>query len=271
MFSCAALIPSSDKNELSPFTFIKEYDKYNKKITDVIGIRVTLYFPDDVLLIENKLKRHKMFDHISKDKFSIEEFKPVRCNLVFNIPDDYTRDLNPTNNKHSGFIDSKYEIQLRTVLSEGWHEVEHDLRYKCKEDWENHDDLNRNLNGIYATLETSEFSMLQLFNVLTYRHYKDGKIESMIKNHFRIKFSDGKLDVELEKYLSERKSILKDIYKIPRSKVIDYLINESLSIPLTINNLIYLINSLFIKDEGIEKIAGDFIMNELKKIDLIEK
>ena len=28
----------------------------------------------------------------------------------------------------AALIDNTYEIQLRTVLSEGWHEVEHDLR-----------------------------------------------------------------------------------------------------------------------------------------------
>lgn len=44
--------------------------------------------------------------------------------------------------------DATYEIQFRTTLSEGWHEIDHALRYKCKTDWDKHEDEERAFNGI---------------------------------------------------------------------------------------------------------------------------
>ncbi|MBK7959276.1 MAG: hypothetical protein IPK03_14995 [Bacteroidetes bacterium] len=31
---------------------------------------------------------------------------------------------------NNSLVDSTFEVQLRTILSEGWHEIDHDLRYK---------------------------------------------------------------------------------------------------------------------------------------------
>lgn len=245
---------------------VKNYEIYKKKITDLIGIRITLYFPDDVELIQDILQLQKSYDHISKNEFSIEEFKPVRCNLTFRIPEEYNNDLRYVNESYPELIENTYEIQLRTVLSEGWHEVEHDLRYKCQEDWAPHNDLNRNLNGIYATLETSEFSMLQLFSELTYRHYKSNNIESMIRNHLRIKFSNGNLSAELNSFLIDNKKTLKEIYKTPRNKILKFLLGTNLSIPLTIDNVIYIINYLYIKNEMLNNFAGTYILGELENV-----
>ena len=47
-----------------------------------------------------------------------------------------------------GRIEPTFKIQIRTVFSEGWHEVEHDLRYKCKDDWEGCELYSHTLNGI---------------------------------------------------------------------------------------------------------------------------
>lgn len=90
------------------------------------------------------------------------------------IPDKFSQDMRVAI-KETGYedlIDETYEIQIRTILSEGWHEVEHDLRYKCKEEWNNFQEESRLLNGIYATLESSEWAMLTLFEKLSYSQYK---------------------------------------------------------------------------------------------------
>ncbi|WP_202796549.1 hypothetical protein, partial [Thermophagus xiamenensis] len=60
-------------------------------------------------------------------------------------------------------IDNTFEVQLRTILSEGWHEVDHSLRYKCKDDWKDYPDQERLLNGIYAALETNDSTLKSLF------------------------------------------------------------------------------------------------------------
>jgi putative GTP pyrophosphokinase len=242
----------------------KNYRKENKKITDIIGIRITLYFKDDVDLVYGILKGKSNFDHESTDKPSIDEFKPIRCNLTFILNGSYLNEAKTIISDDIDIIDTKYEIQIRTVLSEGWHEVEHDLRYKSKGNWDGHDDLNRNLNGIFATLETSEFSMLQMFENLSYRHYKDNKIEPLIKTKFRLKLKTEVLNKEIKSLLVSDKILLKKIYRVDRTKLLSEFLNSKISIPLTIDNFILLINHFEVKDDRIRKFESDFVKGEFE-------
>lgn len=240
----------------------KEYRKHNKKITDIIGIRITLYFKDDVDLVYSILKHKQNFDHESTDPHSIDEFKPIRCNLTFNLEGDFFKEAKTIIAEDIDVVDTKYEIQIRTVLSEGWHEVEHDLRYKCKEDWNGHDDLNRNLNGIFATLETSEFSMLQMFNNLSYRHYKESNIEPLIKTKFRIRLKSEKLNSELKSLLIADKELLKKIFRVDRIKFLSAFLNSKIVIPLTIDNLVLLVNHFEINDSRVREFESEFVKGE---------
>lgn len=244
----------------------KDYRKFSKKITDIIGIRITLYFQDDVDIVYKIFKRKLNFDHESIDSHSIDEFKPIRCNLTFNLQDDHLKEANTIIAEDKDVIDTKYEIQIRTVLSEGWHEVEHDLRYKCKEDWKGHDDLNRNLNGIFATLETSEFSMLQIFENLSYRHYKENKIEPLLKTKYRIRLKNEILDKEMKELLSSDKELLKKILRVDRKKFMSKLLDSKITIPLTLVNLVLLINYFEIKDTRLRDFESDFVKSELESI-----
>src|ERR1700749_1078921 len=153
-----------------------------KKIQDVIGIRINLYFADDIEVVYNLFKEKFEFIEETIDKNLETEFKPTRINLIFKIHKKHNRefkDLIPDLR-----IDNTFELQLRTVLSEGWHEVDHDLRYKCEDDWQKHTDLSRMFNGILAAIETNEWSMLQLFNELSYRHYQNSDCEAMLRTKF---------------------------------------------------------------------------------------
>lgn len=252
--------PESIKNKIKK----KEYKKHNKKITDIIGIRITLYFKDDVDLVYNILKDKSNFDHESTDSYSIEEFKPIRCNLTFNMVEDHLKEAQSIISTDLDVVDTKYEIQIRTVLSEGWHEVEHDLRYKCKEDWNGHDDLNRNLNGIFATLETSEFSMLQMFDNLAYRHYKENKIVPLIKTKYRVRLKNEIINEGLKDLIIKDKKLLKKIFRVNRKKFFSNFLNSNITIPLTLENLILLINHFEIKDERIRKFENDFVKDEFE-------
>lgn len=248
----------------------KEYKKNSKKVTDIIGIRITLYFQDDVNLVHDILMKKQNFNHESTDSFSIDEFKPIRCNLTFDLEDEYIKEASMIIDDDIDIIDTKYEIQIRTVLSEGWHEVEHDLRYKCKDDWKGHDDLNRNLNGIFATLETSEFSMLQMFNSLAHRHYKSKNLDALIKTKFRIRLKNNKIQDGIYNLLITENNLLKKLYKVDRIKVLSKLFESNIVLPLTIDNLIYFINYFFIQDDRIQKQASEFVLNELKMLDYAE-
>jgi putative GTP pyrophosphokinase len=242
----------------------KEYKKNGKKITDIIGIRITLYFQDDVDLVHKILKNKNNFDHESTDSFSIDEFKPIRCNLTFNLQEEFIKEAKIIISPDFDTIDTKYEIQIRTVLSEGWHEVEHDLRYKCKDDWNSHDDLNRNLNGIFATLETSEFSMLQMLNSLAHRHYKAKNINALLKIKFRIKFKDNILNSKITELLFADNELLKKIYKIDRIKFLSKFYSSKITLPLTMDNFIFLLNFIEVKDDRLHALANEFVRSELE-------
>ena len=62
------------------------------------------------------------------------------------------------------------------------------MRYKHKEEWDQHYELSRELNGIYATLEICDRSMVNLLERLAYRNYKSMQIEAMIRNKFPAPF-----------------------------------------------------------------------------------
>src|SRR5690606_280477 len=107
-------------------------------------------------------------------------------------------------NTNSDFelIDNTFEIQFRTTLSEGWHEVDHLMRYKCKSDWQELTSESRMLNGIYATLETNDQALKALFDDISYHHYKAKQWEAMLRNKLRLRFSLNKRDEEIIQHLN---------------------------------------------------------------------
>ncbi|MDZ2608968.1 RelA/SpoT domain-containing protein [Klebsiella variicola] len=229
--------------------------KYNcmKKIQDIVGVRIALYFIDDIEILKNALV--KKFIFIEKDsqidKPAIETFSAIRCNLIFKLPDSYN---------FSSFvpesllevIDDTFELQIRTVLSEGWHEVDHDLRYKCKSDWVGLDKENRAFNGVYATLETSEWTLLKLFDELAYTHYKNKNIKAMLINKFRLKLKPSAKDDEVIHYLINNPKLIKPMYRYEREKMI---LNLSLrpKLPLNLANLVFIMNLDSINDIGLSE------------------
>ena len=208
----------------------KGIDYYNGKtkfIRDIIGIRVILYFSDDVSIVRACLE--DMFELIEHTVDENEEtrFAPTRVNLIFRLKRELLKEFaDVTNDK---IIDSTFEVQLRTILSEGWHEVDHDLRYKCNDDWIENSDIARNFNGILATLETSEYAILRLFEQLSYRHYRSKNITAMLRTKFRLRFIDELISIEIRNQLNEK--LVKDIFKLDRVDVIKFLLKVNLIIP----------------------------------------
>jgi len=240
----------------------KNYREENKKITDLIGIRVTLYFHDDVDIVYRYLKSLRNFNHESTDNPKISEFQPIRCNLTFDFLESDLPEVLSIIDTDTDVIATTYEVQLRTVLSEGWHEVEHDLRYKCKEDWDGHDDLSRNMNGIYATLETSEHSMLHLFNELSHRHYSKKNIEGLLKTQFRIRVS-GQLSEEVRNYINGNSEVLKKFHRINRKKLIERILNSKYRLPITLENLVFVCNHLYVESAELNELGDKFIIDEI--------
>lgn len=223
----------------------KEPGKYSiggKMIQDVIGVRVALYFPDDISIVKSILEsRFKLNSSASTiDTPGSDQFSVTRYNLVFHLPIELAENFKRINKDTP--LDATFEVQLRSILSEGWHEVEHDLRYKAKNDWNGHDDLSRVLNGIVAILETSEWSMGKLFDELAHRHYKAKNWNGMLPSLLRMRLR-GSISQEIADALNTNAAAAKDLSRIDRAKLLKSLSRTKPKIPVTADNVIFVWNS----------------------------
>jgi ppGpp synthetase/RelA/SpoT-type nucleotidyltranferase len=231
----------------------KTYSIDTELMQDLVGFRITTYFSDDVKIVVDLCE--KVFGKVELiyDEPSSEVFKPLRKNMICRMPTYETsvfEEMKP-NNPQYGLIDNTFEIQFRTTLSEGWHEVDHLMRYKCKPDWECLTTESRMLNGIYATLETNDQALKALFDDISYQHYKSKKWEAMLRNKLRLRFLLKELDTEIISYLDTNIEVGKKIFKLNRNKMLNTYINSTLAFPITFDNWLYFINYCFLKDEFI--------------------
>lgn len=229
----------------------EEYRRKNKKMQDLLALRITLYFTDDVEIVHNYLRSQSNFDSESVDEAEVDKFCPKRLNLVMRVPEKLQQDMNAAKKEsdYEDLIDDTYEVQIRTILSEGWHEVEHDLRYKCKEEWDEFKEESRLLNGIYATLENSEWSMLTLFDRLSYSQYKNKAWSSMLRNKMRVRFADKGLSEDLCNYLLDNNDTAKLLYRANRTEILKLVMEKNFSYPLTYDTVLHLINHIIVKDK----------------------
>lgn len=229
----------------------EEYRRKNKKMQDLLALRITLYFTDDVEIVHNYLRSQSNFDSESVDEAEVDKFCPKRLNLIMRVPDKLQQDMNAARKEsdYEDLIDDTYEVQIRTILSEGWHEVEHDLRYKCKEEWDEFKEESRLLNGIYATLESSEWSMLTLFDRLSYSQYKNKAWSSMLRNKMRVRFADKGLSEDLCNYLLDNNDTAKLLYRANRTEILKLVMDKNFSYPLTYDTVLHLINHIIVKDK----------------------
>lgn len=239
-----------------------KYSADGKKIQDLFGVRVALYFPEDVLVSQQVISNLFKLIEETVDNIESSSFSAVRCNYVYELPDELISESAAL--KKNDLIDATFEIQFRTVLSEGWHEVEHDLRYKCSDDWVGQNDLDRALNGIYASLETSDWGMTKVFDELAYRHYKEKNWGAMLRNKFRLRTGNG-LKESVCALLNEDNGLGKKLYRAERSNVLKKIASTKISVPINLNNLVFLINHFFIKSPELIKLTPQPILQSLNE------
>ena len=229
-----------------------KYSPGVRLIQDAIGIRVALYFQEDVNIVADLLSSH--FEIIPEsttiDSHGTDQFAVTRHNLVLRIPSEYHSDMSRCIGSRP--IDFTCEVQLRSILSEGWHEVDHDLRYKSKSSWDGQDDLSRALNGILATLETAEWSMHRIFDDLAYRHYKSKNWSLMLHAKLRLRVAPT-LSNEILNLLNIDANFAKDIFRTNRKKVIKKITSMSPSVPISLDNIVYVWN--YISSRNAEALA----------------
>lgn len=228
---------------------VKYAEKKKKtKLQDMIGIRVVLYFQDDV---DALALYYSVGDVVKKaiDEYDTSTFRPQRLNITMRIPEHMAEDfMSALPEQFKDQIDMTYELQIRTIFSEGWHEVEHDLRYKCKEDWVGYESHSRTLNGVIATLETAEWNMKALFNDMARCNLHRSNYTAMMRNKMRLKIKGKGLSSHLNKFLKMNRATAEGLFNSDRLIVIYTLLTHRGTFEITYDNLLFLINRIEMMD-----------------------
>lgn len=226
---------------------VKYADK-KSRVQDMIGIRIVAYFQDDV---DALALYYSVGDVVKKaiDEFDTSTFRPQRLNITNRIPAEMAEDfIAALPAQFRDCIEPTYEIQIRTVFSEGWHEVEHDLRYKCKEDWEGCEPYSRALNGIIATLETAEWNMKAIFADLARQNFSHANYTAMLRNKFHLRFKSEALSEGLDSFLKANRHLAEAALNVDRLIVVYTLLTHKADFDLTFDNLLFLINRIEMMD-----------------------
>ena len=235
-------------------------DKYrsgNSLIQDMIGLRVVLYFQDDVDALAFFYSCGEVVDS-SIDEFDSSTFRPQRLNLTCKLPAELVEDFRKAlPEEFADYIDNTYEIQIRTIFSEGWHEVEHDLRYKCKEDWEGCETYSRVLNGVIATLETAEWNMKFLFDQMARTNFQNKNYQAMLRNKMHLRIKGEGLSASIQEFLLQHPYVAESILNTDRFVIILTLLNHQKPIELTYDNLFFLINRIEMNNQGLRDLEPE--------------
>ncbi len=210
----------------------------DKKISDLFGLRIILYYQDDIEACQ------KILDAVLENvrwKASVNDessFVPSKNNGTFMLPGFVRQIVEP---EIEGLrIRPTFEIQLRTVLFEGWHEAEHDMRYKEDEGvWDDRIKEARKLNSILATLEMCDQYMVSLFDDMGHDFYLEKDWARMIRYRYRLRTLNGDIDPDIEALLTS--DLGKAVFKWKKKDFIEFVIKENIN-RLDANTIIYLAN-----------------------------
>ena len=220
------------------------FGENEKKLQDLIGLRIVAYYQDDIDIIRIILE--KTFRQVGEWSISDnteEEFKASKLNGVFWVPKEYQR----VYNGDISFlpVDATFEVQLRTISFEGWHEIEHDMRYKTpygEEFWRNNESLSRTLNCVLANLELCDWSTLNVFDKLAYYHFKEKNWEMMLKGKYRLHFKEQSLATEIAEFLDRHEEVAMCMYRCERSEVLFALLRDGYHDSITYNLMVKVVN-----------------------------
>ena len=222
----------------------EKYRSGKSLIQDMIGLRIVAYFQDDVEALATYFSYGEAVGS-SIDELDSSTFCPQRLNLTCPIPEALVSDFRQgLSAEYAPYIDNTYEIQIRTVFSEGWHEVEHDLRCKCKADWEQCEPYSRVLNGLIATLETAEWNMKMLFDQMAHTNMQTKNYRAMLRNKMHLRLQGEDFSEEVSDFLRQHPEVAEQVLKADRLVILLALLNHTKSIPLTYDMLLFLINRI---------------------------
>lgn len=234
------------------------YGVGGKKLQDLIGLRVNLYFSDDIKIVTKILEnRYKLNKEASRQDDPNPNYFGVECvNLVFDLPHTLSSEFA---NPNSEYIDNTFEVQLRTIFSDGWHEIEHDFRYKGADSLPKA--LNRSLNSVKGSLHMCDWAMYKLVEEICQHNLKTKNRVEFITSKFMLRLKKDSNSTSLLGHLSDD-----DLYKIShldRKEVLERLASFE-NIALNINFILVFIANRYKICPQILDIAPEIIKERLK-------
>ncbi|MBR1598205.1 MAG: hypothetical protein IJ661_04720 [Lachnospiraceae bacterium] len=155
--------------------------RHNPKnhMQDLFGFRILIYFVEDMPILKRLLsKRFTMHLTWEEKTNRKEEFGAISTNGVFII----NKKCLPSSDKSNlseelqevlkgQLVDPTFEIQLRTVTFDAWHEIDHDYSYKFTNMWKDQSEYLRRFHSILATLELCDDTTVTTLENLAYDIY----------------------------------------------------------------------------------------------------
>jgi len=128
----------------------KPVARTKKKVKDLLGMRITVPFLEDVETVLSVIKTHfEVLETEQKaDKLSFREFAYDSVHVIIAIP--RTAEIKLPSDCLNGC-----EMQIRTILQDAWAEVEHELVYKSSEHLPDNS-MRKKLAALNASLTLSD-------------------------------------------------------------------------------------------------------------------
>jgi ppGpp synthetase/RelA/SpoT-type nucleotidyltranferase len=245
-----------------------------KKVQDIIGIRINLFFFEDINICEDIINETYKVDNWSRTKRQDNRFEAQKRNCVCKLPSKYVKKISPE--LWDNAVDQTFEVQLRTLLFEGWHEIEHDMRYKNKYgkaeknalsglvqvldsqdeprsiDAEEHK-LSRVMNSVIANLELCDWSLVEIYDRLAAVQVSHKDWERAFQSRYRLNMAEGNLCRSIREYFDENPDIAQRFYEVDKKNLVDAMLEIKGNPQLTLNRLVYHINKSFVHDTYIEE------------------
>lgn len=226
----------------------KKRGKYNciDDITDIVGSRIITYYSDDVNKIAEIIKNEFEIDQ----KNSIDKRKMMEPDRFGYTSLHYVCQFSENRTglcEYSEFKDSKFEIQIRSILQHTWAEIEHDTGYKSE--IEIPVKIKRNFSRLAGLLELADDEFNRIRNMLSdyqvevsekLKAVSDQKSEILIDRDSLNMFYDLNKDLkELDVRIAKSKN-----NKLSNRSVLELSIDQLKSLKInTIQELTEMINN----------------------------
>ena len=154
----------------------KRYESLSE-ITDVVGLRVIVYFADDVDLVAKLVQDEFLIDGSnSVDKrvaLDVDQFGYMSLHSIISLSESRSK-----LSEYERFAGLKAEVQVRSILQHAWAEIEHDIGYKVVNEIPR--PIRRQFSRLSGLLELADDEFMRIRQALS--SYED-RIESEIQNN----------------------------------------------------------------------------------------